>query len=159
MSFVTNQCNSVLSIFTVNWWFIFNDNNVKINKLNIYNEDCNSLENWLIQLDMYFVFKSLSEHKKTLYAVLFLQEKAQHWFRKMFQSYLNNQKDCHEVFSKYRNFKKQIWKIFKALNEEKTVERIIQHIHQKMSVSEYTVCFQKWLNLTDWNDIALMIMF
>ena len=63
------------------------------------------------------------------------------------------------MFFNFDVFKKKFKKIFDVFNEKQTTKRIIQHIIQKTSSFNYVVKFQKYFNLTKWNDAVLITMF
>ena len=51
------------------------------------------------------------------------------------------------MFDDYEFFEKKFKKIFDISNEKQTAKRIIQHIIQKSSASNYAVKFQKYISL------------
>ena len=51
------------------------------------------------------------------------------------------------MFDDYEFFEKKLKKIFDISNKKQTAKRIIQHIIQKLSISNYIVKFQKYINL------------
>jgi len=71
----------------------------------------------------------------------------------------DNNEDPGEIFSKLNRFKKESQCNFGTSNEEQTAERVIQHLQQRTSASDYTAMFQENVNLTAWDDAALMTMF
>jgi hypothetical protein len=54
------------------------DDKIRVNKPDIYHEDRTGLEDWLMQVDIYFIFYSVSANKKTIFASTFLRGRAQH---------------------------------------------------------------------------------
>jgi hypothetical protein len=65
------------------------------------------------------------------------------------------QKRYHSFFHFFNLFSR----IFEVFNEKQIAKRVIQHTVQKNSASNYVIKFQKYINLTKWNDVALMTMF
>ena len=63
------------------------------------------------------------------------------------------------MFFNFDIFKTKFKIFFDIFNEKQTTKRIIQHIIQKTSISDYVVKFQKYFNLTKWNDAILMTIF
>ena len=72
---------------------------------------------------------------------------------------MNENKNVIVIFFNFDVFEKKFKKIFDVFNEKQTTKRIIQYIIQKTSVFDYVVKFQKYFNLTKWNDVILIIMF
>lgn len=135
------------------------DDKVRVNKPDTFTGDRNKLDDWLTQMEVYFAFYPTPEGKKTLFATTFLRERAQHWFKPMLRLYLDDGKDDSKYFAKFDYFKKGIRQIFGVSNEEKAAERVIQHLNQKSSASDYAARFQEYANLTEWDDASLMTMF
>jgi len=52
------------------------DDKVRINKPDVYHENRIGLKNWLMQINIYFIFYSVSANKKTIFAFTFLRERA-----------------------------------------------------------------------------------
>jgi hypothetical protein len=63
------------------------------------------------------------------------------------------------MFTNFDNFKRELRRIFETFNEKQIAKRVIQHLTQRISAAEYAARFQKYANLTEWNDVALMTMF
>ena len=112
-----------------------------------------------MQIDVHLIFNQVSIDKQTLFAFIFLKEKAKRWFKLKFKKYLDNEKDENEIFKRYLKFKQKIRQIFEIVNEEFNAKRIVQHIAQRISTIKYAIKFQKQINFTNWNDSSLMIMF
>ena len=111
-------------------------------------------------MKIYFEFNDISKKKKTLFAITYLRERAQHWMQFKLAEYLNNsKKNKNEMFDDYKFFEKKFRRIFDVSNEKQTTKRIIQHIVQKSSASNYIVRFQKYTSLIKWNDTVLKMMF
>ena len=102
------------------------DDRVKTNKPDVYKGERDELNDWLIQMKLYFAFNSISKNQKTFFAFTYLKGRAQHWFKSKVRSYLDDEKDINErIFTRFNNFKIVIWRIFEIFNEEQFVERII----------------------------------
>ena len=62
--------------------------------------------------------------------------------------YLNDsKKNENDMFDDYELFEKELKRIFDISNEKQTAKRVIQHIVQKSSASDYAVRFQKYASL------------
>ena len=102
------------------------NNRVKTNKFDVYKGERDELDDWLIQMKLYFAFNSISKNQKTLFASTYFRGKAQHWFKSKVRSYLDDEKDINDkIFTRFSNFKVVIRRIFGVFNEEQFVERII----------------------------------
>ncbi len=75
--FVLDQCVSILStnLLILRQLSIIRDDKIKINKPNIYYEDRTSLENWLMQVNIYFIFYFILANQKTIFALTFFKER------------------------------------------------------------------------------------
>ena len=137
----------------------FNDDKIKINKFDVYHENRNELKSWLIQMKIYFEFNSISNNKKIFFAIIYFKKRVQHWIQFKFKKYLNENKNVIVIFFNFDVFEKKFKKIFDVFNEKQTTKRMIQHIIQKTLIFDYVVKFQKYFNLTKWNNAVLMTMF
>ncbi len=63
------------------------------------------------------------------------------------------------MFTNFDNFKRELRRIFEISNEEQIAKRVVQHLTQRTSATDYAARFQKYANLTKWDDAALMTMF
>ena len=118
------------------------DDKIKVNRLDIYHENRDELNAWLIQMKIYFQFNDVSRKKRTLFAIIYLREKAQRWMQFRLIEYLNDDDENeNEMFDDFNFFEKELKKIFDIFNEEQTAERIIQHVKQRISASDYAVRF------------------
>ena len=132
---------------------------IKVNKSDLYYEDRMTLEDWLTQMKIYLLFNSVEKDRKTLFVFTFLRKRAERWLKSSLRKKLDDDEDDKKIFTQFSKFKKKIRRIFEIFNEKQTAERIVQHLIQKTSTSDYTAQFQEHVNLTEWNDVALMIMF
>lgn len=135
------------------------DDNVKVNKPDVFKGDRNNLDDWLIQMELYFAFNSVPEDKKTLFASTFMRDRAQHWFKPYLRKFMESKEDEDKYFTKFEFFKAGIRQIFGVSNEIQSAERIIQHLNQRTSASDYAARFQEYANLIEWDDQALMTMY
>ena len=132
---------------------------IKVNKPDTYHGDRNSLEDWLTQLEMYFVFYPMHGSQKTLFAISYLRGRAQHWMKPLIKKYMDDNEDSARLFTPFGNFKSAIRKIFGISNENATAERYVQNLQQKTSAADYAARFQEHAPLKEWNDEALITMF
>ena len=145
--FTMKQCN----IFNFNSFIardIFNDDKIKINKFNVYDENRNELKSWLIQIKIYFKFNSILNYKKTFFAIIYFRKRVQHWIQFKFKKYLNENKNVVVKFVNFDIFEIKFKKNFNVFNEKQTTKWIIQYIIQKTLIFDYVFRFQKYFNLT-----------
>ena len=120
-----NLAPSIISIATPKTSNHFDDR-VKTNKFDIYKGERNELNDWFIQMKLYFAFNSISKNQKTLFAFTYLKERAQHWFKSKIRSYLDDEKNINDkIFTRFNNFKVAIRRIFEIFNEKQFIKRII----------------------------------
>ena len=65
-----------------------------------------------------------------------------------FKKHFDDNENSKKMFSNFDKFKNELRKIFDIFNEKQTAKRMIQHLVQKTSTSNYVVKFQKYVNLT-----------
>jgi hypothetical protein len=136
-----------------------NRDDSKVAKPDLYYGDRQGLDDWLNQMDLYFIFTPMEERKKTIFASTYLRGRAQHWMKPMLQRFLNEQEDTDGIIMSFVKFKKEIRRIFGISNEDKVAIRLIQHIRQHTSASDYAAKFQEYAQVTNWDDPALMTMY
>ncbi|CAA77890.1 putative gag homologue [Cladosporium fulvum T-1 virus] len=118
-------------------------------------------DTWVSQMDMYFLFNSMTENLKPIFATTFLRGRAQHWVKPFLRKYLdsNGEDNADGVFKSYNHLKHAMKSVFGVSNEIATAVRVIQHLTQKTSTAEYAAKFQEYAQLTDWDDEALQVMY
>ncbi len=108
---------------------IIKDNKIRINKFDIYYRDCTGLENWFMQIDIYFIFYSVLADQKTIFASIFLRERVQYWFKSNLQKYLKNyNKNLRSIFTNFNNFKRELRRIFEISNKKQITEKVVQYL-------------------------------
>ncbi len=102
------------------------DDKIRINKSNVYHEDRTGLEDWLMQMDIYFIFYLVLANKKTIFASIFLRGRAQHWLKSNLRKYLeNHDENPRAMFTNFDNFKRELRRIFETFNEKQIAKRVI----------------------------------
>ena len=134
-------------------------NSIKIIKSKIFNDQRTKLENWLLQLKLYFTFNMIRDDRKTLFVVNRINEKAFNWIKSNMKQFLHDDKDIDGIFNVFDKFKIIIWKIFNVMNETVTFIRMIQHLSQKTLTIDYIQRFKQHANNISWNDETLIIIF
>jgi hypothetical protein len=67
--------------------------------------------------------------------------------------------DTNGLFADFNALKENMRLVFGVTNDKETAIRVIQHLRQKSSASEYAIKFQEYALITDWDNNALMTMF
>lgn len=136
-----------------------NDLSRKVGKPDFYHGDRNKLDDWINQMNLYFMFENVPAQRRTLFATTYLRGRAQHWIKPLLTAHLQEQEDEGEIFTNYANFITSIRTVFGISNEKATAIRIIQDLRQKTSTADYAAKFQEYSPITEWDDEALMAMF
>ena len=161
--FISKSCNFILNVsFIAFAWqstAMSIRNIIKINKSDLYHENHVKLNDWFMQMNVYFTFNNVFDDKQTLFAFTYLWENTKNWFKTTLRPYFENEKNDDNIINDYNNFKKKIWRVYDIFNEKQAVEKKIQHIAQIKSTVDYIAKFIKHANLTEWNDAIKMIMF
>jgi hypothetical protein len=131
----------------------------KVAKPDLYYGDRQALDDWLTQMDIYFQFTPVEPNKKTLFATTYLRGRAQHWMKPMLMKFLDGKGDTDGILGTFTKFKEEIRRIFGVSNEDKIAVRLIQHVRQHTSASDYAAKFQEYAQITGWDDSALMTMY
>ena len=122
---------------------------IKVNKFDLYYEDRMTLEDWLTQMKIYLLFNSVEKDRKTLFVFIFFRKRTECWLKSSLRKKLDDDENDKKIFTQFSKFKKKIRRIFEVFNEEQTTERIIQHLIQKTSASDYVARFQEHANLIE----------
>jgi hypothetical protein len=134
----------------------------KVQKPDLYYGDREKLEDWFHQVQMYFLFNPILEGQKTLWATTFLRGRAQYWIKPHLYKFLEHgpvNRDTNGLFADFAALKENMRLVFGLTNDKETAIRVIQHLRQKTSASEYAIKFQEYALVTEWDTNALMTMF
>jgi hypothetical protein len=102
------------------------DDKIRINKPDVYHGDRTGLEDWLMQVDIYFTFYPVPANKKTIFASTFLRGRAQHWLKPNLRKYLeDHDENPRAMFTNFDNFKRELRRIFGTSNEKQIAKRVI----------------------------------
>jgi len=126
-----------------------------------YYGDRNKFDDWVNQMDMYLMFNPVQATLKTVFASTYLRGSAQNWIKPHLKVYLDSQgtQDPTGMFRDYTTFKVKLKEIFGSSNEVTQAIRVIQHLKQRTSASEYAAKFEEHSQVTGWDQQALMTMF
>ena len=144
---------------------------VKTKTPDMYYGDRRKLDEWLLQLDLYFKFQGqmVAAQQRVLFASTFMRGQAQRWIKPHIEKYFSHlaskndsgyqmapdvekSRDLIEVLHQFRL---EIRKVFGITDQPATANRIIQSLKQTKSVSEYAATFTQFMAISDWNDDAV----
>ena len=142
------------------------DSSAKVAKPDVYYGQRDKLEDWLIQLELYFSLqgKGLPNNRRVIFAASYMRGQAQKWIKPFLKRYFEepdgeDNLDIKKWLENFRRFTIEVRRVFGPSNEEQVAVRIIQHMTQKKSAAEYSTQFQQYAAQTDWDDNALMSMY
>jgi hypothetical protein len=122
-----------------------------------YYGDRNKLEDWLLQLQLYFEFTPVE--KKTIFSTTFMKGKALRWMRPKIRSFLSEGEDPEHIFSEFSAFTHAIRRVFGETNEEEVAAKRIRSLKQTGRAADYAALFQELSDTLDWDDNALMDLY
>ena len=142
------------------------DKGVKIAQPDLYYGERDKLESWLTQVSLYLAFMGdkIIPQRHPTFAITYLRGRAQKWVEPFLKKYMegpndNDNADVKLWMESMARFRIEIRRMFGPSNEANAATRIIQHLQQKKSASEYSTQFQQYAAKTDWDDTALMVMY
>ncbi len=63
------------------------------------------------------------------------------------------------IFSDFKKFKKELWKIFRVINEKRAVKQQLYTLKMNKSAIKYLMKFQHIVALTDWDNDVLVLQY
>ena len=127
-----------------------NDDRIKVERPNKYYGQRDKFENWFMQMELFFGFqkKNIFNHKRVMFAIIYMRDKALKWVKFFVKIYLkganeNNFEKIQEWVESFPKFKDKINRIFGPSNETNVAIRIIQHLQQRKSIAKYATQFQQ----------------
>jgi len=132
------KCSFLSILFSQSKWVMFNQeasifstDKIKISTLNLYHDDWNKLEAYLIQIKLYikwysFQFKFIEN--KVLFAFIYLKDNAFIWFHHYLMNYLQKKSEKWEeeinmIFRNSQMFKKHLRRVFENIDKKCTAKR------------------------------------
>jgi len=140
-------------------------NNTKVAKPDLYHGDRSTLEDWLLQFDLYFKFgaNDVEDDDQPSLAASFLRGEAAKWIRPHLIKYMDNnstnEPELTLMMEDFDEFKRRIRIAFGMRNETPIAERAIQRLVQTKDASSYANAFKGYAVQTDWNDQALRTLY
>ncbi len=146
---------------------IFSADKIKISTLNLYHDDWDKLEAYLVQIELYikrhsFQFKFIKN--KVLFAFIYLKDNAFTWFHHYLTNYLQKksekwEEEINTIFRDLQTFKKRLRRVFEDIDKKRTAERQLYNLRQKIFAATYSISFQHIAMNTKWDDAALISQF
>ena len=110
---------------------------ISVAKPDLFYGDCNKVNNWLMQLQVYFTFQEsnqLPANKQPLFATTYMRGNAQKWIKPYLVKYLSGEgadDGINAWMESYAKFKVKVKRILGPSNEDKVAIRMIQNVKQK----------------------------
>ncbi len=128
--------------------FLNSKSAIKISTLNLYYEDRNKLDAFLIQVNIYVrAHKKLSSsHDKILFAFSYFKEDVFKWFKSLIKNHLKNKSEDQEdeinrVFEDFSNFEQTIRRMYEDINVKRIIKWQLYDIKQSKSAFKYIAVF------------------
>ncbi len=146
---------------------IFSADKIKISTLNLYHDDQNKLEAYLVQIKLYIKWHS-SQFKfiedKVLFAFIYLKNNAFTWFHHYLMNYLQKKSEKWEekintIFHDSQMFEKHLRKVFENIDKKCTAKRQLYNLQQKIFAATYLINFQHIAMNIKWNNAAFISQF
>ncbi len=139
---------------------------IKISTLNLYYEDKDKFDTFLIQVNIYVkVHKKLSlSYNKILFAFLYFKEDVFKWFKSLIKNHLKNKSEDWEnkinrVFEDFFNFEQAIQRMYEDINMKWIIEWQLYDIKQSELTFKYIAAFQSITAKIEWNDSTFTAQF
>ncbi len=129
---------------------IFSADKIKISTSNLYHDDRDKLEAYLIQIELY-VKRHSSQFKfienKVLFAFIYLRDNAFTWFHHYLTNYLQKKSGEREekintMFRDSQAFEKRLRRVFEDIDKKCTAKRQLYNLRQKIFAATYSISFQ-----------------
>jgi len=146
---------------------IFSVNKIKISTLNLYHNDWDKLEAYLVQIKLYIKqhsFQLKFIENKILFASIYLKDNAFTWFHHYLTNYLQKKSEEQEeeikmIFCDSQAFEKRLRRVFEDIDKKCTAERQLYNLWQKIFAATYLINFQHIAMNMKWDDAAFISQF
>ncbi len=139
-------------------------NVLKILTLNVFTDEREKLQAFLIKLELYIEFNQMKfrfKMNKDLFTVSYLKNAAFNWvdlklhefLDKTSKKWMNNKKF---IFNNYKKFKNELWRAFKVVDKKQAAKRQLHILKMNKLTVKYVAEFQWITTLTDWDDDTLI---
>ena len=146
--------------------FLNNKSAIKISTSNLYYENRDKLDAFLIQVNVYVrAHKKLSSsHDKILFAFSYFKEDVFKWFKSLIKNHLKNKSEDQEdkikkVFKDFFNFEQAIQRMYEDINAKWIVKQQLYDIKQSESAFKYIAAFQSIATKIEWDDSTFTAQF
>jgi hypothetical protein len=133
-----------------------------VQKPNTFDGSRKFLDDWLLKLDLFFMFEDIPNDKQVSLAATYMTGDAFKWIKPYLKQFLNTDDEENENspwMNDFDLFKDKIQTIFGLANEAMDAERAIQQLRQRGAAADYAAEFQQYAVLTKWDNTALMTMY
>ena len=116
---------------------ISNERGISIAKPDLFYGDCDKVDDWLMQLQVYFTFQRddlLPTSKQPLFAMTYITGNVQKWIKPYVVKYLSGEgvdEDIDAWMESFARFKVKVKRILGPSNKDKVAIRMIQSVKQK----------------------------
>ncbi len=142
-------------------------NVLKVSTLNVFTDEREKLQAFLIKLELYIRFNQVKfrfKMNKGLFTVLYLKNAAFNWVNlklhefldKTSKKWMNNKKF---IFSDYKKFKNELQRAFKIVNKKWAAKRWLHILKMNKLTVKYVTEFQWIAALMNWDNDALVLQY
>ncbi len=143
------------------------NNILKILMSDVFSSEHKKLQSFLTKLNLYIDFNQKKfnfKMNKDLYTVIYLKDAVFNWINLKLHEFLDKSSkkwdiDKELIFSDFKKFKKEFWKIFEVINEKRAVKWWLYTLKMNKSAVKYSVKFQHIMILTNWDDDVLILQY
>jgi hypothetical protein len=133
-------------------------------KPELYHGDRAKLETWILQFDRYFHLEGdrIEDSDKVVLATTYMRGDAEKWANPFVRKYMDDTITDSEnttLMEDWTEFKKKLRQIFSPIKESLIAKQKIQTLQQTKSTADYTTIFQRYAELLNWDNDALMEMY
>ncbi len=139
---------------------------IKIFTSDLYHEDRDKLDAFLIQVNVYVrAHKKLSQsHDMILFAFSYFRKDVFKWLNWLIKNYLKNKSKNQEnktnrVFEDYSNFTQKLRRMYENIDAKWIIKQQLYNLRQTESTFKYIIAFQSIAAETEWNDSTLTAQF
>jgi len=135
--------------------------------LNVFSKEYKKLWSFLIKLNLYINFNQKKFNfkiNKDLYIIIYLKNAVFNWVNFKLHKFLDKSSRKWKInkkliFSNFKKFKKELWKIFKIINKKRAVKQWLYILKMNKLTVKYSVKFQCIAVLTDWDNDVLILQY
>ena len=114
-----------------------NERGISVTKPDLFYGDCDKVDDWLMQLQVYFIFQRgdlLPTSKQPLFTTTYMRGNAQKWIKPYVVKYLSGEgveEDINAWMESFARFKVEVKRILGLSNKDKVAIQMIQSVKQK----------------------------